>query len=160
MAVMFGSLGAAFLGFAVFREHQWQTWQRLLASPAPLWAILTGKILVPVLLVLGQQMTLLLLAVLGYDVPWPSSILAYAVNAFGYAACVCALGLLGATLCQSLQQLNAIIHVGALLLAASCGAFIPLAQMPGWLQPVAGMTPGFWLVDAQKTGVAGCGDLG
>ena len=76
--------------------------------------------------------------------------LAYLVNALGYALCVCALGLLGATLCRSLQQLNAIIHIGALLLAATCGAFIPVSQMPAWIQQVAEFTPSFWLVDVQK----------
>lgn len=149
MTVMFGSLGAAFLGFAIFREHQWQTWPRLLSGPTSVLSILFGKMLVPTFLVLGQQLMLLLLAMLAYDVTVPEAWGLYLANALGFAINVSSLGLLAAAFCHSLQQMNAIIHLAAILLAASCGAFIPLEQMPAWAQFISTLTPSHWIVNSQ-----------
>ncbi|BFM15931.1 ABC transporter permease [Maricurvus nonylphenolicus] len=159
MAVMFGSLGAAFLGFAIFREHQWQSWQRLLASPAPITSILLAKMVVPLLLVFGQQLVLLVLAVSVYDITLPSALGSYAITAFSFALNTTALGLLAAACCHSLQQMNAIIHISALLLAATCGAFIPLAQMPEWIQVLSVVTPSYWMVSVQTPVLLNAGEL-
>lgn len=148
MTVMFGSMGAAFLGFSIFREHQWHSWSRLLVSPSPIFAIVLGKMLIPIMLVTGQQRVLLLIAVSFYNSHVPP-LLHYSVNALAFALTVTALGLLISAYCKSLQQVNAIIHVLALLLAASCGAFIPIETLPSWLQAIAVMTPGYWIVASQ-----------
>lgn len=150
MTVMFGSLGAAFLGFAIFREHQWHSWSRLLVSPSPILAILLGKMLVPIVLVTGQQLLLLALAVAVYDSSTPA-LLHYSLNALAFALTITALGLLTAASCRSLQQVNAIIHTLSLLLAASCGAFIPLETLPSWAQIAALITPGYWIVESQTS---------
>ena len=101
MTVMFGSLGAAFLGFSIFREHQWHSWPRLLVSPSPILAIVLGKMLVPILLVTGQQLILLLVAVSFYHSPIPP-LLHYSLNALAFALTVTTLGLLISAYCLSL----------------------------------------------------------
>jgi len=150
MGVMFGSLGAAFLGFAVFREHQWYTWQRLTTSPAKTWEVLIAKMSIPLSLVFFQQIFLLILCIMVYDFVMPTKWFLYSINAFLFAFCVIGIGLLATSFCKSHQKMNAILHILALILTALSGAFIPLEKMPEIIQLLAKITPSYWFVESQK----------
>lgn len=149
MSVMFGSLGAAFLGFAIFREHQWHTWQRLAVSPAKTWEILIAKLFIPLSLVFFQQIFLLVLCIVIYDFSLPTQWIFYGINSLLFAFCVVGIGLLATSFCRSHQKMNAILHILALTLTALSGAFIPLEGMPETIQFLAKLTPSYWFVESQ-----------
>lgn len=149
MAVMFDSLGAAFLGFAIFREHQWQSWERILASGVPLKWLLIGKILLPITLVFSQQLLLLALVIIFYNTPVPDSLLVYLINALAFSINIAALGLAIAAFARSLQQMNAVVHVISIVFAASSGAFIAISDMPTMLASFTQITPSYWFVKTQ-----------
>lgn len=156
MTIMFGTLGAAFLGFSFFREQQWQSWQRLRASPTSLWVILVAKISLPLMLLWCQQLFLLSSVLVVYQpdlmlatLQQIELLLAYCTIGFLYSLNVISIGLLAAAFCHNVQQMNAFIHVIALLLVASSCAFIPQTQLPDILSHFVVFTPSFWMVEAQ-----------
>ena len=120
-----------------------------MVSGVPLGLLLMGKILLPIMLVFSQQVLLLLLAVIFYDAAIPHSIAAYLSNAMAFAINIATLGLAVAAFVRSLPQMNAIIHVASIILAASSGAFIPLASASTSITLLAQLTPSYWLVSAQ-----------
>ena len=155
MSVMFGSLGAAFLCFAIVREYEWQSWPRLLVSPVNSVGLLLGKLLLPSFLVFAQQLLLLFLALGLWGGSDTVQFTAYLYFSILFALNISAFGLAIAASFASMQKMNALIHVGALIFAASSGAFIPLTQLPHGLAEFAYLTPSYWLVQHQSAAIAG-----
>ncbi|MHB2024787.1 MAG: ABC transporter permease, partial [Mycobacteriales bacterium] len=71
MVTMFSFFTAGFVGFAIFREHGWHTWDRLRASQARSLEIIVGKVTPAVLISLLLQTVLfsVVVAVFGLTVP-------------------------------------------------------------------------------------------
>ena len=46
-----------------------------------------------------------------------------------------------------MNQLQALINIGALVMGGIGGALIPVEQLPGWAQAVAPVTPQYWAME-------------
>lgn len=152
MAVLFSNFAMAFLAFAVFREHTWMTWDRLMIAPVSRFAVLAGKALLPFLVVIVQQLTLLAAAsvVFGVRVSNIDGIVAYfALTAALAAFAVCA-GLALTAWLGSLQEINSVVNIGTFVLAGVGGAFGPIELMPQWIQSISVLSPNFWAIDGFK----------
>ncbi|MFV0318410.1 MAG: ABC transporter permease [Microthrixaceae bacterium] len=143
-AVVFSGFMVGNLGFAVFNEHGWHTWDRLRASRLNTAELFVGKAIVPVIS-LGLQLAVLLGAgALLFDLqvagPWLGVILVAAA----FAVMEVALGFALLALCTSVLQLNALTSVGALLFGGLGGAVAPVDSLPDWAQAIAPFTPAYW----------------
>lgn len=142
--VLFSGFLVGNLGFGVFREHGWGTWERLRASSLSTAELMVGKAL-PALFVLAFQITVLLVGgALLMDLHLRGSVLAFAVLAVGLAVCLIALGFMLLSVCRSVIQLNALTNAGAMALGGLGGAVAPVETLPGWAQAVAPATPAYW----------------
>lgn len=144
MTVMFSLFLVGNLGFAVFREHGWNTWERLRASWASPAEVMLGKAVTP-LLTLAVQLTVLFVVggvLFGLTVRGP--VVALVAVAAAYALCLLALGGVMLAVCRTVMQLNGITNLGAMLLAGIGGALAPVADLPGWARAVAPVTPSYW----------------
>ncbi len=150
MAVLFGNFGMAFLAFAVFREHTWNTWDRLMYAPVPRASIFAGKALLPFGLVVIQQILMLGAAHLIFDVQLSGSFAAYCLIAGAFALFVVSAGFLCTAVFSSMQQVNAVINIGSLLLAGLGGAFAPIEHLPPWMQSAAVFSPNYWAIASFK----------
>lgn len=144
MAVMFAFFAVGYVGYGFFREHNWGTWERLRASPAPLVQILAGKLGAPLAVVAAQLAVLFAAGGWLYDLRVRGSVAGLALVALALALSVVALGAALFAVCRSFQQLNAIANLGAVLLAGFGGALVSTSTLPGWAQAVAPGTPGYW----------------
>lgn len=143
-AVLFSAFMVGNLGFGIFREHGWGTWERLRASPLTSFELMVGKSLTPIL-TLGIQLTALLLGgTLLYGLEIPGSIPAFAAVAVALAVMEVCLGFFLLSICRSVVQLNAIINGSTMLLGGLGGAMVPVALLPGWARAVAPATPAYW----------------
>lgn len=139
------------LGFGVFREHGWATWDRLRASQLDTAELMLGKSVAPVL-TLALQLTVMLGAgsVL-FDLHIRGSLLAFVAVAVALSLMEVGLAFVLLAICRSVLQLNAATNLGAMLLAGIGGAVTPIYLLPSWAQRAAPLTPAYWAMRGFRT---------
>lgn len=144
MAVVFTSFFVAYVGLAFFREHGWNTWERLRASPVAPVEIIVGKTL-PVLGLSVLQLAVLFgvgIGLLGLEVT--GSLVALVLVGIATSCSLLSFGVMATALSRTSQQLNAMGMAAAMVFGSLGGAFIPFALMPGWAKPLGPITPTYW----------------
>ena len=142
--VLFSGFMVGNIGFGIFREHGWGTWERLRSSPLSTTELMVGKAVVP-MLVSGFQLSALLgggALLLGLDLR--GSVFAYVAVAAALAVVQVALGFMLLSLCRSVIQRNALSNAGAMLLGGLGGAVAPVELLPDWAEAIAPVTPTYW----------------
>ena len=158
-AVLFSGFLVGNLGFAVFREHGWATWERLRASHLETWELMLGKSVAPVLALALQLTVMLGLGGLLFDLHIRGSLLAFVLVAWMLAVMEVALGFMLLAVCRSVLQLNAATNLGAMMLSGIGGAVTPVYLLPLWAQRIAPATPTYWAMRGFKTVIIGGGDV-
>lgn len=144
MAVMFALFLVGNLGFAVFREHGWNTWERLRASWATPAEIMIAKAVTPFGTLAVQLVVLFGVGGLLFGLRVAGPPLALVAVAAAYAVCLLALGAVALAVCRTVMQLNAFTNLGAMLFAGLGGALAPIPDLPGWARAIAPATPSYW----------------
>jgi ABC-2 type transport system permease protein len=152
-AVLFGLFLVGNIGFTMFREHGWNTWERLRASWARPAEVLVGKVAVPCAISV-VQLTVLFGAggvLLGLHVR--SSTTGLVLVAASLALALTGLGLALMSLCRSVMQLNAITNLASVLLSGLGGALTPLSTLPRWARAIAPATPSYWAMRGFRSAI-------
>jgi ABC-2 type transport system permease protein len=144
--VMFSTMLMGDVAFRVFREHGWGTWDRLRASPISTSQLLVGKSVTSLLVLILQTIVLFAVGLLVLDLQVPGSWFGLIAVAASFWLCLVAIGFALLTLCRTVQQVNAISNVGAMMLSGIGGAFTPLSALPGWAQAISPATPHYWVM--------------
>ncbi len=150
--VLFGFFVAGSAGFTVFREHGWKTWDRLRASAASSRSLLVGFGVPWVIIHVLWQIAVFLIggAMVGLRLGGGSPI-ALVLLMVGYSVVVVSLILLATASFRTVNQLNALQNVGAMVLGGLGGALVPLSQLPDWAQTIAPVTPTYWAMQGHQT---------
>ncbi|HEX4212958.1 MAG TPA: ABC transporter permease [Candidatus Dormibacteraeota bacterium] len=154
MLVMFSLLATSLVGSAVLTERVWRTWDRLRATPARPAELLAGKASAALAVLLAQQLAVITFAhlALGLEVERPAllaaALLVWAMALLGLGAAI-------ATLVRSLGEFGAATDLLSLGLSMLGGALAPIALMPGWLQRVAPISPGYWAMSGLEAAERG-----
>jgi ABC-2 type transport system permease protein len=151
MAVMFAFFLVPPMCFNFFREHGWNTWDRLRANRCSTRQLLQGKILVPLAMVSVNVTLVLLLGSLFFGLQLKGTVLGLAVVGVGLVVCVVGFALLLAAVSESLSKLNALGNLAALIFAGLGGALTPFFSLPRWAQAVAPVTPSYWAMRGFKS---------
>jgi ABC-2 type transport system permease protein len=159
MAVMFAFFLMGNVGFGIFQEHGWGTWQRLRASRATASEILGAKTVTPFVASVVQLAILFLLGGLVFSLRIRGSWVGLILVSLSLSACLVALGLALAGVCRSIVQLNAIATVGALTLAGLGGAITPIESLPHWAKSIAPATPTYWAMRGYRAVIIRPGSL-
>lgn len=150
--VLFGFFVAGSVGFSVYREHGWKTWDRLRSSSASPRALLAGFAIPWIAIHVLYSLSLLvvggLLVGLRLNGGSPFAVL---LMLFGYASCVIALMLLATATFRTVNQLSGLQNVGAMVFAGLGGAIVPFEQLPGWAQAIGPFTPAYWAMRGHRT---------
>lgn len=144
MTTLFAFFLVGFVGFSIFSEHRWNTWERLRASQASNAEILAGKVVPAMTVCLVQQAVLFGAGYVLFGLRVRGSVLGVVLVCLALSLCLVALGVLMAALLKTEQQLNALSNLGAMILAGISGALVPLSVLPGWAQTIAPATPQYW----------------
>jgi ABC-2 type transport system permease protein len=142
--VMFAFFMVGNVGFGVFREHGWATWERLRASRARPADIMAGKVVVPLLTLAVQLSVLFGIGGLLFGLHIRGSVVGLIVVAAALALCLVSLGLALLAVCRTVNQLNAVANLGTMVFAGLGGALAPISALPGWARAVAPATPAYW----------------
>jgi ABC-2 type transport system permease protein len=158
--VMFGFFVGGSAGFCVFREHGWKTWDRLRASSASSTSLLFGFAAPWVVIHVLFQVVLFVAGGLALGLRLKGgSVFAALLMILAYAACVVSIIMLTTTTFRTVNQVSAFQNVGAIAFAGLGGAFVPIAQLPGWAQGVARFTPSYWTMRGHTEVFLRAGDL-
>ncbi len=160
MSVTFAFFVVAFVGFALFREHGWGTWQRLRASPIHPLALMVGKVVTPFAIILTQHAVLFGVGVLFLQLEIRGSVLEILLVAVTFSFCLVTLGMALSAFAATVQQLNSIANLGAMICAGLGGALTPLSTIPKWAQTFAPVTPSYWALRGYRTVILGSRDNG
>lgn len=161
IGVLFAFFAASTIGFTVYRDHGWHTWDRLRASEARPVEILAGKI-APVFGLTLVQLALLFtmgVAVFGLHIRGP--VMGVALVSVALAACLTSLGMLLTAALSSTQEINTASNVLGMGLAGIGGAFTPIESLPAAARLVAPATPPYWAMRGYRAAIldTGLGDV-
>jgi ABC-type multidrug transport system, permease component len=156
-AVLFSGFLVGNLGFAVFREHAWSTWERLRASHLETWELMLGKSIAPILTLALQLTVMLGLGGVIFDLHIRGSVPAFLIVAAMLALMEVALGFMLLAVCRSILQLNAATNLGAMMLGGIGGAVTPFYLLPTWAQRIAPATPTYWAMRGFRSVIIGGG---
>jgi ABC-2 type transport system permease protein len=148
--VLFGFFVAGSTAFSLFREHGWRTWDRLRASPASPRQLLAGFGIPWVAIHIVFQVALLVSGAVFFGLRLEGSIVALALMVVSFAFCVVALVLLAAATFRTVNQVQALVNLGAMVLGGIGGALVPVEQLPGWAEAIAPATPQYWTMEGHR----------
>lgn len=161
--VMFAYLFLTTIGSLLYKEHEWNTWDRIRTYGPTLRTVLWGKAVVSVGLLTAYLSSSLLASRVfeGVSVP-ASSVPKLVVAILLIAISVTLTGFVLFALCRSVQMFNAVATLIAIVFGGLAGALAPVEAQPGWLRAVADVVPAYWgrqlLVSAFSEGrVSGLG---
>lgn len=132
------------VGFGMFREHGWRTWERLRASPLSTAELILGKSVVPILCLAIQLGALLGGGSLLFGLEMAGSWAAFLLVAVAFGVMQLALGFALLAISKSVVQLNAITNLSTMLLGGLGGAVSPIETLPGWARAVSPAAPQYW----------------
>jgi ABC-2 type transport system permease protein len=147
MACVFSFFVVAMVAFALFREHGWHTWARLRAAGVGSGAVVVGKLTVPAATLAVQHVVLFAFGVVFLDLEVSGSWLAVALVSVSLGAMVLAMGLAAAAVFDTIQQVNAVTNLGAMVFGALGGGFVPVSTLPAWIEPLAPLSPAYWAME-------------
>lgn len=150
LLIQLGIFGAAFVGFGLIAEVRYGVLERLRVTPINRLALLFGRALRDVVVLLVQAVILILLALpFGLSVNFTGVLVVLALLAL--------IGLLMASASYSLalwvrseDSLAPILTAVTLPLLLLSGVLLPLTLAPGWLRLIAAFNPLLYAVDAAR----------
>lgn len=160
MAVMFAFFMVGNVGFSVFRDHAWCTWDRLRSSPARPAEIIAGKLAVPILILAAQLTVLFVVGGALFGLSVRGSVAGVVLVAAALDLCLVCMGLALLSVCKSVNQLNAAANLGATFFAGLGGALVPLPLLPAWARTIAPAVPSYWAMRGFKSMILGQGGFG
>jgi ABC-2 type transport system permease protein len=145
-ALLFGFFLTAFVGLTFLREHGWATWDRLRASRASQLSVVAGKCLPWTVIGLVQLVLLFALGAVLFDLRLPGAVglLGIALVGVCWVLFVTAFSVAMVALLPSIQLVNSVANLGALVFGSLGGALVPVDQLPGWARAVGTFVPPHW----------------
>ncbi|MBJ7329836.1 MAG: ABC transporter permease [Solirubrobacteraceae bacterium] len=153
MACVFASFAVGIVGFGIFREHGWRTWSRLRAAGMGGRDLIVGKLAVPAGLLAAQHVVLFGFGVLFLDFAVSGSWLAIVLIAVAFGVMILLAGLAAVALLATVQQVNAVTNLGAMVAGGLGGGFVPVDALPEWVQPIAPISPVYWAMEGYNDAI-------
>jgi ABC-2 type transport system permease protein len=150
LLVQLGIFGAAFVGFGLIHEIRTGVVERMRVTPASRLALLLGRVLRDVVVLLVQGVILVACAMLfGLDAPLGGLVLGVLVVALLGAAFSSA-SYAAALVLKSEDALAPLVNGLAVPLLLLSGILLPMTLAPGWLETISDINPVKHVVDGVR----------
>jgi ABC-2 type transport system permease protein len=147
--------GAAFTGFTVIADLRTGVLERLQVTPVSRIALLLGRVLRDVVVLLAQAILLLLISIpFGLRADIPAILLSLAFVTLVSVSMASASSALALVL-KSEESLGPLYNTVLLPLLLLSGTLIPMSLAPGWLNDISEATPLRYVLDAMRDTLAG-----
>src|SRR5579875_174555 len=155
LLVQLGLFGAAFVGFSIVADWRAGVIERFRVTPVSRLAILSGRVLRDVV-VLVVQAVVLVLAGVAFGLRAP---VAGVLIGFGFivavAVALAAVSYMVGLMTKSEDVLAPLLNMVMVPLMLLSGIMLPMTLGPGWLQGIARVTPFRYIIDAMRNAYAG-----
>jgi ABC-2 type transport system permease protein len=155
LLIQLGLFGAAFVGFSIIADWRAGVIERFRVTPVSRLALLAGRVLRDVVVLIVQAIVLVLAGVaFGMRAPLGGVLVGLgfiAVVAVSLAAISYTVGLL----LKSEDALAPLLNMVMVPLMLLSGIMLPMTLGPGWLQGIARVTPFRYIIDAMRAAFQG-----
>lgn len=150
LLIMTGFFAAAFAGFGLVAELRYGVVERMRVTPMSRFAMLAGRALRDVTILIGQSVLLIVVAIpLGLElVPGGAALTLVIVALVGLSFALLSYTL--ALVFKSEDALAPVVQFLALPLLLLSGIFLPMTLAPDWLQTLSSINPLTHAVDAAR----------
>ncbi len=150
LLIQLGLFGAAFVGFSLIAELRYGVIERLQVTPVSRLAMLLGRALRDVLIILVQSLLLIVLSLpFGLDIhPVGLLVVLGLIALIGLLMASCSYALTLAL--KSEDALAPVLTTATLPLLLLSGVLLPLSLAPSWLRHIAAVNPLAYAVDAAR----------
>lgn len=160
VAATFSLFLIGYVGLSFFRDHGWGTWDRLRVVPVRRWQLLAGKVIPLLLLAWVQLVVLFGVGFAVFDFRARGSVPALALLCVVLASVPVAGGLALVALARTVQQVNVVANLGAVVVAGMGGALVPLSFLPDVVRAVAPASPAYWAMGGFRAVILDGGGVG
>ena len=149
-AIMMSSFSTLAISLTTQRESG--QLKRLRGTPMPAWTFVAAQIVRAVLMVALMVVVIVLIGHFAFDVKLPGErLVTLAVYVLLGTAAMCTLGIALTTLAPTADAASTIAPFGAVLLSFISGVFIPVSELPNWLEEVGKVFPLAHLAEGLQT---------
>jgi ABC-2 type transport system permease protein len=129
--------------------------KRLRGTPMPPWAFIVAQVIKAVVLVIAMTVALLLIGHFAYHVHFPAGTFGdFVLYLVLGTATMCILGIALTAITPTAEAASTIAPFSAVLLSFVSGVFIPVDNLPHWLQEIGRVFPLARLADGLQTALA------
>ena len=153
MVCVFSFFAVALVGFALVPRARLAHLGAPAGRGARPFELLLGKLALPAAMLLSQHVVLFAFGVLFLDLEVAGSWWAVVLISLTFGALVLTLGLAAAAALQTIQQVNAVTNLGAMIMGGLGGGFVPVDTLPGWVQPLAPLSPAYWAMEGYREAI-------
>jgi ABC-2 type transport system permease protein len=155
LLVQQGLFGAGFVGFGIIGELRWGVVERMRVAPVSRLALLLGRVLRDVLVLLVQSVLLVAVAfAFGLRAPLPGILLALAFVVL-LAVSLSSLSYAAGLLTKSEDSFAPLVSMISLPLMLLSGILLPMSLAPDWLNALAHLNPFLYVVEAMRAAFLG-----
>jgi ABC-2 type transport system permease protein len=152
--IAYAIMMSAFSTLAISLTTQRESGQlkRLRGTPLPPWAFMTAQILRSLVLVILMVVALLVIGSVAFDVDVPgTSMVGFVIYCALGTATMASLGIALTSIAPTAEAASTIAPFSSVILSFISGVFIPVEQLPGWLEQIGRVFPLYHLADGLQT---------
>lgn len=151
--IMLTAFSTMAIGLTTQRESG--TLKRLRGTPLPPWVFMAAQVVRAVLLIAFMTVVMLLIGHFAYDVHFPGDTFGgFVVYLIVGTATMCILGIALTSILPTAESAATIAPFTAVLLSFISGVFIPVDQLPNWLEEIGRVFPLAHLAEGLQTTLA------
>ena len=151
VTILFSLFAATHGALTLIDERRSGIADRILAGPAGIGPVVTGKFLFLIAQGAAQAAVIFATAQVVFAVPVTSHLGLWLVTTLAASIAAGGLALAVISVCRSREQAQMLSTFVILILAAVGGSMVPRFLMPPWLQSVGWWTPHAWVIDAYQS---------
>ncbi|MGI9092757.1 MAG: ABC transporter permease [Mycobacteriales bacterium] len=151
LLIQLGIFGALFVGFGLVAEYRAGVIEQMRVTPAPRMALLLGRVLRDVIVLVVQALVLTVAAVVfGMRAPIVGVVVAFVLVALLGAACA-SVSYAVALITKSEDVLAPLLNTVAVPVLLLSGILLPMSLAPGWLRTLSEINPFSHVVDGIRS---------
>jgi ABC-2 type transport system permease protein len=137
-------------GLSIVKEKESGTLEQLMVTPLEPYHLILGKTVPYLLIGLAEMCLFLVVVLLWFQIPFKGNVLVFLLFGLAYMASSLGIGILTSTVARTPQQVLFLIWFILIFFILLSGFFMPVENMPRWVQNVSLVNPVRYFMSAVR----------